>query len=420
MLNPLSPSDMLVTLRKGWRRFCGVLSKSAATTLMAALLVIVMLSGRSAERVGDAVQVLLPVTGLFCAAAQGQGVSYFGRYLLLETGIKLPKFMLGDLPINQRPNGGTAGFPSGHTAAATFGAAGMMQTCLSNSKPAQVVAVMAAGFTGGSRIDASKHNVWQVLAGAVLGWTLQLAVLAGFDRWFTRLWRVTGQRLRPLRARAAQALVTGLAVVGVSTSASAGPEISLYLGSQMAGDSRVSGNDPAGVGSFSFPASWDGKSFDNPPHYGVRATWWRDERFGWALDFNHTKIYADGATLAASGFQKLEFTDGLNNLTFGPMWRWPGASSKLTPYAGLGAGVVIPHVESQSAPGAPFTAEYQLAGPSVAWMAGVSYDINDRWAIFGEYKGTYSWIDADLTGGGTLTTEVDTHAINFGVTYRFK
>ncbi|THH36033.1 porin family protein [Aliishimia ponticola] len=212
--------------------------------------------------------------------------------------------------------------------------------------------------------------------------------------------------------------ITVTAIFG-ATQALAAPDISVYLGFQQAGNSDINGNDPAGVGAFSFPASWDGKSFEAPPHYGIRATWWQTERFGWAVDFNHTKIYGSDSTLASSGFSTLEFTDGLNNLTVGPVWRWPTADGRWTPYAGVGAGIVIPHVEVQTAAAAPETLGYQVAGPSVAWNAGIQYAVNDRWAIFGEYKGTYSWIDADLDGGGSIDFEVDTHAINFGVTYRF-
>jgi|GEM_PF-3720029 len=77
-----------------------------------------------------------------------------GRYLLLEAAIKGPKFGLGDAPINQRPSGGGHGFPSGHTAATSFGATALVMGCLRDSPGAQALAVLSAGFVGGSRIDA--------------------------------------------------------------------------------------------------------------------------------------------------------------------------------------------------------------------------------------------------------------------------
>ena len=85
----------------------------------------------------------------------------------------------------------------------------------------------------------------------------------------------------------------------------------------------------------------------------------------------------------------------------------------------LGAGVAFPHVEVQSSASATKTFGYQVTGPNVAWLAGVSYALNDRWRLFGEYKGTYSWLDADLDGGGSLETQIWTNAVNFGVSLAF-
>jgi len=204
-----------VAVQHAWRGFTRLLASGKTTALLLALTLIIVASGRNSERVGDYIQVFLPVTGLFCAAAQGQGVQYFGRYLVLEAGIKLPKFMLGDLPINQRPNGGSAGFPSGHTAAATFGAVGLMQSCLKSSAPSQVVVIMAAGFTGGSRIDADRHTVWQALAGAIWGWAVQVMALVGFDRGFRALWDAFARGLRRLRKRLTSRLVVVLISAGL-------------------------------------------------------------------------------------------------------------------------------------------------------------------------------------------------------------
>lgn len=214
----------------------------------------------------------------------------------------------------------------------------------------------------------------------------------------------------------------GLAIAGtfMAPAAQAEIELSLYSGLQNAHSNDVSGTDPTGVGDFNFSAGWDGDSLNTPPYYGIRATWWRDEAWGFHFDFNHTKAYANDATLSGTGFQTLEFTDGLNNITVGVTRRWLNEWwGRATPYVGAGAGVIFPHVEVQTTATSARTFEYQLAGPSVALIAGVSYELNDRWRLFGEYKGTYSWLDADLTGGGDLSTEIWTNAINFGVTFVF-
>lgn len=196
-------------------------------------------------------------------------------------------------------------------------------------------------------------------------------------------------------------------------------ELSFYTGLQGAPHSRVSGTDPGGVGTFSFLAAWEGRSFEAPPHYGFRYTRWTGETLGFGVDFNHAKVYADGATLAANGFSNLEFTDGLNILTANAYRRWPGAfiGGRVTPYVGAGVGLAIPHVDVETVGGKTF--EYQVTGPAATWLAGAKYTVTDRWGVFGEYKGTYSLNEADLSNGGSLKSDVVTNAINLGLSLSF-
>lgn len=204
--------------------------------------------------------------------------------------------------------------------------------------------------------------------------------------------------------------------LGLATTAQAEMELSVYTGIQGAPHSGVSGTDPGGVGAFDVNAAWEGKSFSMPPYYGIRATWWQSESLGFGLEFNHAKVYADAATLAATGFSRLEFTDGLNIITLNAFYRWQN-DSKWTPYVGAGVGISVPHVDIESAGGKTF--EYQYTGPAAQLVAGVKYDLNDTWALFGEYKGTYSMNEAELASGGTLESNIVTNAINFGVSYSF-
>lgn len=172
-----------------------VLRRQAAFAAMIGLVVLVALGwGRSSERMGDGFQIALPLAGLGCAVADGGAGRYILRYLLLEAGIKLPKLLAGDEGFALRPDGGRGGFPSGHTAAAAFGAAGLAETCLRHSRAAQAVAVLAAGFTGGTRIEARQHTLWQVLAGAAWGWFAQAAALGALDRGVARIARRFGWR----------------------------------------------------------------------------------------------------------------------------------------------------------------------------------------------------------------------------------
>ena len=199
--------------------------------------------------------------------------------------------------------------------------------------------------------------------------------------------------------------------------ASAEVELSFYGGSQSAPHSVVTVTGDPLIPDEEFTAGWDGLSFTAPPQYGIRATWWQESGYGLGVELNHAKVYSDDATRVANGYEVLEFTDGLNILTVNGFRRWQDAFGGLTPYVGGGIGISVPHVEVTK--NGSDTFGYQFGGPAVAWMAGATYPINDRWSVFGEYKGTYSMNSVDLDSGGTLETNVITNSLNFGVGFNF-
>ncbi|MCR8550743.1 outer membrane beta-barrel protein [Salipiger sp. P9] len=195
-------------------------------------------------------------------------------------------------------------------------------------------------------------------------------------------------------------------------------EISGYTGWQTAPHSRVSGDYPGTGASYDALIGWEGKSFEMPPYYGIRGTWWRSETFGLALELTHTKVYAPDDERKKLGFDRMEFTDGHNILTVNAMKRWPEYWGSATPYVGAGLGIAVPHVDVETTAGDK-TYGYQLTGPAVKLLAGLSYPINDRFSVFGEYQFTYSSNEADLEGGGSLKTDIKTNALNFGVSLKF-
>ncbi|GGE51902.1 outer membrane protein [Actibacterium pelagium] len=196
-------------------------------------------------------------------------------------------------------------------------------------------------------------------------------------------------------------------------------ELSFYTGTQSAPHSGLDGaiGEDDGAIPIDINVGWDGKSFEMPPYYGFRAVNWRNDRIGFGVDFNHAKVYADDDSLAAGGFDRLEFTDGHNILTANVFYRWKQDSRRYTPYVGAGIGAAIPHVDITHGDNRTFG--YQLTGPAVQWVAGASYALNDRWSIFGEYKGTYSQNKVELDGGGELETDIITNALNVGVSLNF-
>lgn len=168
------------------RMFLFLMRQFGMSVMLAVFLGCYALSNQSTERIGDNVQIALPLMGLSCALAEGRGLQYFGRFLLMEAVLHGSKAALADAPINMRPNGGDHGFPSGHTTASAFGATALVQGCLATNKAAQAVVVIGAGFVGTSRVEAGAHTIWQVVAGALLGWLVQVAKLWAFDRMVQR------------------------------------------------------------------------------------------------------------------------------------------------------------------------------------------------------------------------------------------
>ena len=122
-----------------------------------------------------------------------------------------------------------------------------------------------------------------------------------------------------------RASVIALAAGTFAAPAAAEVELSFYGGWQTSPHSRVKGDYGSGVnagGSFDELIGWDGKSFDMPPYYGIRATWWRNEAWGFGIEFSHDKAYAPDDEMAEAGFERLEFTDGHNIITANVSRRW--------------------------------------------------------------------------------------------------
>ncbi|AJY46151.1 outer membrane protein [Martelella endophytica] len=203
---------------------------------------------------------------------------------------------------------------------------------------------------------------------------------------------------------------------GIPATASAEMALSLYSGYQSAPHSDVDVNGTKVV-----HAGWEGKSFEAPPYFGVRGTWWLDQfgmpDLGIALDYAHNKVYSDDDTRAQTGWSHFEFTDGLNILTLNALYRFPLGESRWKPYVGVGAGINVPHVEVTRPSGRTY--EYQFGGASLQAQAGVAYEIAKHWDLFVEYKANYSWIDVDIDSGDSLQTNILTNAINLGVSFKF-
>jgi hypothetical protein len=178
------------------------------------------------------------------------------------------------------------------------------------------------------------------------------------------------------------------------------------------------------------------------------------------LDFIHSKAIArPGEEAAFSGtidgkplpprarvseiVKKFEFSHGHNMLMLTGLVRLPGIGPRLSPYAGLGRGVLLPHTEVELAQGNhPRTYEYNFAGPTGQALVGLEIRLS-RMSFFVEYKFTYAdydaplsekdgswlgadlwrqlkrWIDGEQPPGGHISTTVASHQVVSGLLVRF-
>lgn len=215
----------------------------------------------------------------------------------------------------------------------------------------------------------------------------------------------------------ALALFAGVSSVLNVGTAYAEATFSVYGGHNSSPHSVVKYDLNLGAGPQRATVGWDGKSFEMPPYYGVRATWWLESKpeIGLAIDFSHSKVYASPLP---AGLNILEFTDGINILTANALYRYQ-TGSRFTPYGGLGIGASIPSVEVANVAGTSKTKNLQLGGVAVQGFVGVDVAINENWSVFGELKSAYTMIEGDLSGGGSVSTNLISNQIIFGVTYKF-
>jgi lipid A oxidase len=208
------------------------------------------------------------------------------------------------------------------------------------------------------------------------------------------------------------------------------------------------------------PVHWYTDPFHNPIYYGARIVRWFSGRAGVMIDFMHSKAIAqrddeaafsgtlDGKPLPARAriseiMKKLEFSHGHNMLMLTGLVRLPGIGARLSPYAGLGGGVLLPHTEVELVSGDHHrTYEYNFAGPTGQALVGLEIRLS-RMSFFVEYKFTYgdyeaplsemdgSWLGGDLwrqlqrwiggvpPPGGHIRTEIASHQVVSGLLVRF-
>ena len=121
-------------------------------------------AGDRAEETGDALQIVLPVIayGMTFAYQDPAGRNQFYQSFLTTMGIT---YTLKVFVEKERPNGGDASFPSGHTAAAFAGASFLQRRYgWLWGAPAYV----AAAFVGWNRVETENHYAEDVVGAALI------------------------------------------------------------------------------------------------------------------------------------------------------------------------------------------------------------------------------------------------------------
>lgn len=227
--------------------------------------------------------------------------------------------------------------------------------------------------------------------------------------------------------------------------AAAGHEIQIgaYGGYNHTRPSKVHLVQPGGTDMTFTDMKWIGESFKTEPYWGVRATWWSPKLGGYGLmfDYAHAKASAlktqevaqagkrDGREVPpkepfSATFRKLEFTHGLNFITLNALYRVDWLQGRIAPYAGIGIGLSVPHVDTRRA-GAPIesrTYKHQITGLAFQALGGIEWRASrsGRFSAFTEYKLTHSSNRAELNGGGLLETGLWTHQVPVGFSYRHR
>ena len=115
---------------------------------------------------GDLLQIALPVGAAISTLIWNDTTKPIFQFAKTMSVSFVTTHAIKRIVDKERPNGGRYSFPSGHTSAAFTGAAFLEKRFgWRVGAPAYVL----ASYVGWSRIDANKHDIWDVLGGAVVG-----------------------------------------------------------------------------------------------------------------------------------------------------------------------------------------------------------------------------------------------------------
>lgn len=182
------------------------------------------------------------------------------------------------------------------------------------------------------------------------------------------------------------------------------------------------------------PVKYDSESLHSPIYYGYRVTWFARRHFGLEGEFIHPKVFArTSQTVRATGMlasqplngsvqldsivQRFSISHGLNFLLVNAVFRHPldeGATPRLWLTARGGAGVTIPHTESDI--GGRVQEQYERGAPGVQAAIGSEVRITEHVLATIEYKFTTTEQSVSIDGG-TIRGRFTSQHFTVGMTW---
>jgi lipid A oxidase len=159
---------------------------------------------------------------------------------------------------------------------------------------------------------------------------------------------------------------------------------------------------------------FDGRPFASPPYYGYRAGWRSREAFGIDVELIHLKVYAHAADLPPN-VERFSMSHGLNLLLGNVTWR-PAPQGRVQLEARAGAGVAIPHGESEIDGVAQ--EQYEVSSLALQGAAAIRLRLARQLGAFGEYKLTTAAPTVSVAGG-RINGRYTSHHVAVGLEWVF-
>jgi hypothetical protein len=194
--------------------------------------------------------------------------------------------------------------------------------------------------------------------------------------------------------------------------------LAAYLGTAWTRSASLTIERPASNGQARLTGvAFESRSFESPPYYGYRLGWFNGRSgIGAEAELIHLKVYARPETLGAN-VRRFSLSHGLNLLLANAVVRRSLVSShRASATARFGAGVTIPHAESDI--GGVTQEQYEWGSLALQAAIGTEVRLARRARVLAEYKLTTAAPTVSVAGGTIQARYLSQHlAAGLGVAW---